>query len=148
MSTLPEIRFYHLQTRDVVSAVPEIAAKAVERGQRVSLLCADAVMADGLDAALWSFDPASFLPHGRDPALPIYLTVDDARLGDAPVLMVCNRLPPHHLGAAGLVCFVFDDTDPDLTDGLRGAFRTFKDAGHAVTYYRQDDDGKWQKMGK
>ena len=43
-----------------------LAARAWRAGLTVYLRAADETMAERLDTALWTFDAASFVPHGRE----------------------------------------------------------------------------------
>ncbi|MEE8275449.1 MAG: DNA polymerase III subunit chi, partial [Alphaproteobacteria bacterium] len=79
---MTEIGFYHLQTTALERALPRLLAKAYEAGMRTVVLAGSEERIEALNAALWTFDPASFLPHGsaRDgdvDAQPIYLTTEE-----------------------------------------------------------------------
>ena len=57
--------FYLLGRDPVERALPLIAAKAMESGQRMLVVSGDAAMLDRLDASLWSEKAETFLAHGR-----------------------------------------------------------------------------------
>ncbi len=40
---------------------------------------------------------------------------------------------------------LFDGNDPDSVDAAREQWKTAQAAGHAVTYWQQDDAGRWQQ---
>lgn len=47
-----------------LNVAARLADKAFQRGHRIFINAADEAQASELDALLWSFRPASFLPHG------------------------------------------------------------------------------------
>ncbi|QCI80207.1 hypothetical protein E6W36_13940 [Hankyongella ginsenosidimutans] len=58
-----DIGFYHVMRQPLEQAVAQILERAYSRGQRTAVLVADEGRMQALDAALWTYDDASFLPH-------------------------------------------------------------------------------------
>src|SRR5258708_27948288 len=61
---MTEIGFYHLRTMPLERALPRIVERALAEGHRVVVIAGSAERVDHLDALLWTYDEASFLPHG------------------------------------------------------------------------------------
>lgn len=62
---MPRVDFYRL-TRDPVERVlPAIAARVLANGDRLLVVAAPAMQRQSIDDALWTLQPASFLPHGH-----------------------------------------------------------------------------------
>ena len=61
---MTDIRFYHMTLKTLEKALPELLAKALERYPRIVVKAADADQVASLDTLLWTYDPASFMPHG------------------------------------------------------------------------------------
>ena len=61
---MARVDFYRL-TRDPVERVlPAIATRILEGGNRLLVVAAAALQRQAIDEALWTLQPASFLPHG------------------------------------------------------------------------------------
>jgi DNA polymerase III subunit chi len=43
------------------------------------------------------------------------------------------------------VVFIFDGRDADAVARARGEWQAAKDKGHAVSYWQQDETGRWQQ---
>ena len=76
---MTEIRFYHLEQRRIDQALPALLERALEEGRRVLVRASSDEMVAALNERLWTYDDASFLPHGAagdgDPMTqPIFLT--------------------------------------------------------------------------
>ncbi|PWB82316.1 MAG: DNA polymerase III subunit chi [Methylocystaceae bacterium] len=154
---MTEVWFYHLQRQPLERALPALLERSLARGWRVVLQAVSAQRLRQLDDLLWSYAPESFLPHGAqgdgEPRTqPIFLTlgadnpnradvrffVEDAEL--APVLADAASAP------AARAILLFDGRDDAAVAAARVQWRRLKDAGHALSYWRQSDDGKWEKQ--
>src|SRR3546814_3822955 len=63
--TVPRVDFYRL-TRDPVERVlPALATRILANGDRLLVVAASAMQRQTIDEALWTLQPASFLPHGH-----------------------------------------------------------------------------------
>ena len=141
------VSFYHCTREPLLLVVPKLAAKAYASGHRL-LIRADDVLLDALDEALWTFDTASFLPHGRDDAdlQPILLRNIAVPLNGADVLMQCAVALPEPLDAWARVLHIFEDGS-EAHAGARTEWKTLGAAGVARTYWRQDASGRWEEAG-
>ena len=61
---MPEVLFYQLERRPLESALPDLLLRSLERGWRVVVKVGSDERLQALNAHLWSYDDASFLPHG------------------------------------------------------------------------------------
>lgn len=59
-----QVDFYHLSRDPVETALPGIARKVKDAGQRLLIVSADAAQREALDRALWEAYPQDFLAHG------------------------------------------------------------------------------------
>ena len=76
---MAEFRFHHCERRRVDQALPALLEGLLAEGRRIVVRAPSREMADALNDRLWTYDDASFLPHGGagdgDPASqPIFLT--------------------------------------------------------------------------
>ena len=143
-----EISFYQL-TRPLDAVLPRLLEKAVAGGHRVVVRAYDPALLKRLDTLLWTYDPASFLPHA----------VDGDHAAAQPVLLTTSRGPAAN-GAtiAAVIDGVFDEAafglarilylfDSDGLDAARAYWREFRER-HGVTasYWSEDDGGRWSKQ--
>jgi DNA polymerase-3 subunit chi len=111
-------------------------------------------MLAGLDAALWTKEAASFLPHGlagtpHDPDQPILLS--DRLLAPAPngarLLMLVGQPLPPEAEAFDRIFLLFEDG----TDAHARARADWRAAANRATlersYWQQTESGGWARKG-
>lgn len=153
---MTEVRFYHLQRARLEEVLPVILERCHQRGERVLVLAGSTERVEALAALLWTYRPDSFLPHGtaRDGEAarqPIFLAAADAEIENpngAPVLILSDGARHPRTGDFKLVCELFDGHDEAAVAAARTQWKTCRDAGHAVVYYQQGDNGKWQETAR
>lgn len=146
-----EISFYHLTVTPLEKATPALVERAYDAGLRVHVLC-NAARKAALDAALWTYHPRKFLPHGTDDDTkiaperqPILISAELANLNSATVLAVTNGAEIADFGSFERVLDIFDgNIDADLATA-RKRWKAYKEAGHSLRYWFQDEKGKWQE---
>ena len=148
---MTEARFHHLERRRVDQALPRLLERALEEGRRVVVRASSDEMVAALNERLWNYDDASFLPHGAsgdgDPtSQPIFLTCEVENPNSATMLV---RLPGVEAGEADeefdLVVLMFDGRDEAALAHARGEWRRLKDEGRAISYWRETDEGGWER---
>jgi DNA polymerase III subunit chi len=146
-----EIRFYHLEQRRVDQALPPLLERALEEGRRVLVRASSEEMVAALNERIWTYDDASFLPHGAagdgDPMeQPIFLT---AELKNANASTMLVRLSGAETSEADdafdLVVLMFDGRDEAALAQARGEWRRLKDRGSPISYWRESDEGGWER---
>lgn len=147
---MTEVRFYHLTGSTLEGALPQMLAKTLERGQRAVVLAGSEERVEALASHLWTYADRSFLPHGspRDghgEDQPVWLSETDERPNGAQVLFLTDRAESERVGEYELCAVLFDGKDPDALAASRDQWRVLKEAGHEVTYWQQDEAGKWEK---
>jgi DNA polymerase-3 subunit chi len=148
---MADIRFYHLRTTPLDRALPKLLEKALEQSWRVVVLAGSAARVEQLDAALWTYDDASFLPHGtradgNADRQPIWLTTEDENPNRATVLVAIDGARPAQPEAFTRCLDIFDDSEESVA-AARARWRADKEAGHTLTYWQQTDRGGWEKRG-
>lgn len=146
-----EIGFYHLLSWPLERALPRLLERARAQDYRIVVRAASAERVEHLSALLWTYDDASFLPHGsaRDGnprEQPIWLTERDDNPNRATMLVLVDGVAASDLDAFGRVADLFDGTDPHAVEAARGRWRQSAAAGHTLTYWQQTEAG-WQKKG-
>ena len=154
---MTEIWFYHLEGLPIERVLPALLEKSLARGWRAVVQAIGTERVEALDAALWTFDDASFLPHGTardgDPDLqPVYLTEGLENPNGAMVrVFVGGAEAQPALDAAQRpyerAIVLFDGRSDEDVAGARRQWTALKSAGHSVSYWQQNEDGRWNKRG-
>ncbi len=148
---MTETRFYHLERRRLDQALPSLLEAALEDGRRVLVRASSDEMVAALNERLWTYDDASFLPHGAagdgDPMTqPVFLT-SELENPNAATLLV--RLSGAEIAdsddAFELVAILFEGRDEAALAEARGEWRRLKDQGGAISYWREGDEGAWER---
>ena len=145
-----EILFYHLTESRVEDALPSLLERSLERNWRVAVQTVDDARCELLDDHLWTFRPDSFLPHGMDSGpnadlQPILLTSGAANQNKAGVRFVIDGAEPPELSGYDRVVFMFDGHDDSQVQSARGHWKRLKGEGHTLSYWQQNQDGRWEK---
>ncbi len=147
---MAEVLFYHLTESTLQDALPGLLERSLGRGWRAVVQTGTEERRDALDAHLWSFRDDSFLAHGtdREPHAadqPVLLTTTDANPNSAQIrFLVDGALPPDIAGYERAV-FLFDGHDAVQVEAAREHWKTMKAGGHAVTYWQQTPDKRWER---
>lgn len=157
---MTQVDFYHLSQSDLETALMMLLKKTIAAGKTGLILCPTPAAA-ALDAALWSHDPASWLPHGVDnvpqvpqdapqavsPIAPIWISTDPAKNPiNAPFAFLVHGQEPENIDGFERVFNLFDGRSEAQITGARAQWKAWGDnAGLALSYYAQGDDGRWQK---
>lgn len=144
---MTDIRFYHLVTTPLERALPQLLERAQAGGFRSVVKVADEQAADEMNTLLWTYNPNSFLPHGSkkdgEPAQqPIYLTEQEENPNNANLLAITDGSIPSSFAAYERVIDIFDEAGKD---GARLRWKTYKDAGHDLQYWQQNENGGWEQ---
>jgi DNA polymerase-3 subunit chi len=147
---MTEIRFYHLRTMTLERALPQILEKVLARGERAVVLAGSAERVEALNAALWTYNDRSFLPHGssRDGFAedqPVWLTTAEENPNGAAMLVLADGTTTGDVAAWGSAIEIFDGGDEAAVSAARERWKAYKAAGHTLTYWKQSDDGRWEK---
>ncbi len=148
---MTDIRFYHLQMLPLERALPKLVAKVLASGARAVIKLGSDERVAQIDAALWTYDPNSFLPHGtardgRPQDQPVWITTEDENPNAADVLILADGATSEHVAEFGKCLEVFDGNDANAVSQARERWRAYKAAPHRLTYWQQDADGRWQQM--
>jgi DNA polymerase-3 subunit chi len=145
-----DISFYHLQRRSLEETLPKLLERVIASKQRAVVLAESEEQVEAISSRLWTYDADSFLPHGsaRDgfPAQqPIYLTSGEENPNGATILVLIDGRLPGFLSGFARCLDLFNGHDPESVQGARERWRAYKAGGHPVTYWQQNDDGRWEK---
>lgn len=148
---MAEFLFYHLERQPLENVLPRLLEMSLGRGWRVLVRAASDERVEALDAFLWTYREDSFLPHGtareRDAAdQPVLLSAAEGNPNKATVcFLVDGAAPPEDATAYDRLVLLFDGTDDEAVANARSRWREASAQGFAVTYWQQNDEGRWEK---
>ncbi len=147
---MAEILFYHLSESTLDDALPGLLERSLERGWRAVVQTGSEERRDALDQHLWTFRDDSFLAHATDrephPAeQPVLLTTAEGNPNGAKIRFLVDGAAPSDLAGYDRAVFLFDGHDAAQGEAAREHWKTMKAAGHAVTYWQQTPDRRWER---
>ncbi len=149
---MTEVLFYHLERQSLEAVLPGLLQRSLERGWRALVKLGSEERLEALNAHLWSFDDASFLPHGsaadgNAEKQPIFLTTGEDNPNAATVRFLVDGAEAGDLSGYERTVFMFDASDSDAVARSREAWKAARAGGYDATYWRQDENGRWAKQG-
>jgi DNA polymerase III subunit chi len=144
-----EIGFYHLLSTPLERALPRLLERALRQGLRIVVQAESPERVEHLNALLWTYDEAGFLPHGaaRDgnaAAQPVWLTHEAENPNGASILFLVDGVAAGDLAGYARCIDIFDGNNTEAVEAARGRWRAASTAGHTLTYWQQTEKG-WEK---
>lgn len=148
---MTQVDFYHLTRSDLETALVLLLKKTIAARKTALILCPKPA-ATALDAALWTHEAGSWIPHGVDDTegvdvAPVWISTDPARNPiDAPFLFLVHGQTPPSMEAFERVFNLFDGRSEAQTTDARAQWKEWgENSLLQLGYYAQADDGRWQK---
>lgn len=147
---MTDIAFYHLQRSPLAAVLPKLLERTLAAGKRALVLAGSEERVEALNVLLWTQNPNGWLPHGsaRDgtaEAQPIWLTAVDQNPNGAEYIFLTDGMEAADLAPFERCFDLFDGNDDSALEAARGRWRGLKDSGHALTYWQQNENGKWEE---
>ena len=147
---MTEVGFYHLTRTPLERALPKLLERVLAGGMRAVVVSGSAERVEALNAALWTYEQLSFLPHGstkdgQAEEQPIWLTTEDENPNGATVLVLTDGVSSAKVGAFARCLDMFDGRDPEAVAAARERWKAMKAAGHTLAYWQQNEAGGWEK---
>lgn len=147
---MTEVSFYHLTRSTLEQTLPRLLEKALQGGARCLVMIGTHERVEPLSAHLWTYDPGGFLPHGtrRDGDAehqPVWLTDEDENPNKATMLFLTDGAKSANVGLYERCFELFDGRDESAVTQARERWKQYRDAGHSVSYWQQNDRGGWEK---
>lgn len=150
-----EIWFYHLTRQSLDAALPTLLEKCLQRGWRAVVQATSETRLRALDDHLWTYADDSFLPHGAASegdadTQAIYLTTGDENPNGARVRFLIEGARIEPLLDAEVkyerAIFMFDGADAAQLQDARDQWKSLRERGAHLAYWRQNDDGGWEQV--
>lgn len=148
---MTEVWFYHLERTTLEQALPELLEKVIGRGWRAYVHGLEDDTIISLDEHLWSYNPSSFLAHGREDEpnperQPVLLGKSGDRRNGAQVYLSVQPADIPDLAGVERALLVFEGRDDAHLTWARGQWKRMKAEGMALAYWKQNDQGRWEKV--
>ncbi len=146
-----QANFRNLAGRPLELLVAQLAAEYFAAEAKVLIRAPSEERIKALDQALWTFDPASFLPHGTEEAgraegQPVLLTTGEGNPnGAAALLLIDHTVAPDEPDWQS-IDYVFERSDPAAREAARQQWRIWKEQGLEPVYWQAEAEG-WQRAG-
>ena len=150
---MTEVSFYHLTSTPLDRALPMLMIKILEMPTRALVVADSEEQLTQLNQTMWTYPQWAFIPHGTkedgDPMdHPIFLSTNEENVNKADVLVLADgQMNSKTLGSYKKCLILFDGQDEAKVKNARESWKTLKDAGHALKYFKQKDDGSWALEG-
>ncbi len=145
------IDFYHLETTPLDKALPAILEKIQSTGKNAVLRTDLAERVTYINSLLWTYDPASFLPHGEEKdgsadKQPIFVTHKrDVNPNNASYLVLIDGEPVLQEDSFERVFYFFNGLDEDALTKAREQWKALKTRGFELHYWQQTANGRWEQ---
>lgn len=147
---MTEIRFYQLRLQSLERVLPKLLEKILGSDARAVVLAGSEERVEALNTALWTYDPASFLPHGCasdgcPEEQPVWLTDRDENPNRATVLILTDGARSQEVERFEKCLEIFDGNNPEAVAAARARWKDYKEAGFATAYFEQGERGGWER---
>ena len=147
---MTEILFYHMERKTLEQVLPQLVAKCVERDWPTLIVANSQERVDSLDSLLWTYSDQTFLPHGKsgdgnDASQPVLLSTTDTRSNESEVCFLVDGAETEKLSEFNRVVHLLDGRREESVEAARGVWKKLDRDAHEVTYWQQDEAGRWVK---
>ena len=146
---MAEIRFYHLTRAPLERVLPLLLEKTLEAGERAIVMADSEERIEAINALLWTYNDRRFLPHGSAKdgfaeRQPIWLTTRQENPNGANYLFLTDGAESGELDSFDRCFLLFDGRDETAVAAARKQWKALRDSGAEISYWQQDDSGRWQ----
>jgi DNA polymerase III subunit chi len=150
---MTDILFYHLERQPLERVLPQLLERTLERGWRAVIETDSEERVEALSTMLWTHTEEGFLPHGtaRDGHAedqPVWITAASDNPNRASVRFFIGGSEPSGYDGLERAVLLFDGADPEAVERARRIWKDARNQGHEVSYWQQDESGRWQNKAK
>jgi DNA polymerase III subunit chi len=146
---MAEVLFYHLERQPLDNVLPQLLERSMKRGWRVVVQAESEERVEALSSLLWTYTDDSFLAHGtsrdgRPEMQPVWLTSSNDNPNTATVRFFVGGTSPSDYGGLIRAVLFIEGSDEEAVKRARAIWKEASALGHTVSYWQQDEDGRWQ----
>ena len=147
---MAEVYFYHLDQKPLAAILPDLVQRGLGRGLKMVIETAVAENVPRLSDMLWSYEDVAFIPHGLGAddgtRQPLWLCADAANPNAATFRFYVDGALPDDVEGLERAIIMIDSNSEEALANARNEWKKRKAEGHAVSYWKQDENGKWQNL--
>lgn len=145
---MSEVWFFHLDKQPLEHVLPRIVGSSLARGWRMVIETAMPERIAKISEMLWASEDVAFLPHGFEgeptpERQPVWLTATSDNPNNAQVRVLLDGAKPGDISNLVRAVLMFDGNDLNAIEQAREEWKIQKSAGHDISYWKQDENGKW-----
>ena len=146
-----EVWFYHLERSALEQVLPELLERTLAKGWKALVRTGQPERVDQLDSYLWNLRDDSFLAHGTadEPFAerqPVLLTSGLDNPNGADALFLIDGAEPGDLTPHERCIVLFDGRDEAALKQARTRWKTFKEQGRTMSYWKQGAERGWEQQ--
>jgi DNA polymerase III subunit chi len=150
---MTEVWFFHLDKQPLEHVLPRIVTSSLARGWRMVIETTLPERLAKLSEMLWASEDVAFLSHGMDgdanaDRQPVWLTASSENPNNATVRVLLDGAKPADITNLTRAVLMFDGNDQQAIEAARAEWKRQKADGHVVSYWKQDENGKWIDQAK
>lgn len=143
--------FYHLEQSSLEAALVPLLEKCLANDWACLIRAKNEETLISLDKSLWTFKENSWLPHAIEKddieptEQPILLTTSNENNNFAQALFLLEDADLGEIEGIERAFYLIDGNNNELVKAARIAYKNAKDNGFDLSYWQQDENGKWGK---
>jgi DNA polymerase-3 subunit chi len=150
---MAEVFFYHLGEQPFRQVLPQLISKGLQRNLKMAVQTTENERLSKISEMLWAAEDVAFLPHGMSDddnaaAQPLLLSTTAENPNQATVRFFLDGAVPQDMTGLARAVIMFDGGDEAAVQQARGEWKRHKADGHEISYWKQDEGGKWQNQAK
>lgn len=139
------VDFYQLGEESVEAAIPLLAAKVRQAGERLLIVAREADRREAISRALWEYRPEEFLAHGHagqahEERQPLLLSDECRAANGAGMVMFADGIWREGADDFSRVLLLFGEAE---ITGARAAWRMLDGRDGAERRYWKREGGRW-----
>jgi DNA polymerase III subunit chi len=145
---MTEVWFFHLERQTLEAMLPQLVEKTLAKGWRAVIKAGSEDRAEAISSALWMHSDDGFIPHGtkqdgRGAEQPVWITAGNDAPNAPQALFLVDGAEATDLAGIERVVRVFDGNAEESVVAARAAWKVAKAEGHDISYWQQDERGRW-----
>ncbi len=143
--------FYHLEQSSLEAALVPLLEKCLANDWACLIRAKNEETLISLDKSLWTFKENSWLPHAIEKddieptEQPILLTTSNENNNFAQALFLLEDADLGEIEGIERAFYLIDGNNNELVKAARIAYKNAKDNDFDLSYWQQDENGKWGK---
>ncbi len=148
---MTDVWFYHLEQQTLKQVLPVLVAKSLAQKIKIAIEAPAEAQLAAISDMLWAHEDVAFLPHGSGPdgkphVQPVWLTATPENANAATFRFYVEGAMPQSLDGLARAIILFHADDEQALLSARDEWKKRKGEGHAISYWKQDEAGKWQNL--